>query len=923
MTCEQPLVRPRQHTMALDENVAEQKGEETGSDAEPSGVAIDNSDDEWQQVVEVAHQSDDEKEVPPPPVPDESLGTDAVRKARFMRRPGQPSKADKAAHDALHINFRSWCRYCVMGKGQHRHHPFGKKKKRGNKKKPADSGKDTVDDAVKGQEGTASQDEVESEDEEAHFPLISLDYCFMGTRKKAANRVPILVVREVHTKWLMAYYADKKGPVPWIVDAVIEDIKMLGYGNVKVVVKTDGEEAIIALRNAIIDKRSAPTVPKLASKKDPQSHGDIEVGVKMWAGQFRTLKFHTEGETGKFLPISCPAVTWLVQWAANSMNLFKIQDHGVTAHEAIGGRVCKTPLCPFGEHIQWKRAIDGVNPTKAESEWFDGIFLGVRPVSGESIVGSADGIVYCRTVRRVIDEDMWSMEGITRVAQTVRDVTTDRFGGAHPHRKSVPQMSDWSNRPQDDSKQADAEQSAPAAPVNLEASPDVGDSGSPARFDIGSHGDGEVGIDLDDEDAAFDLFGPDDLVDAPIPDPSNSRSRTSDGVRVMWTEQGIRVSDADAMAEDEVPTGPSSSRRRRIDSDDDAMIETEHGGPSKRGRAQRDSASEGMSPSAGDSASSQQVMNEIQENRQILAALLRGADITEVYSPERVVKACRGQNLVPGTSMDLTNGWDFTKKEDRDRAVVRVNQEKPNLLIGSPPCTLFSIIQNLNLEIRDDAWRQRFYEAREDAIKHINFCVKLYRLQASQGRYWLHEHPKTATSWQLDIMKQLVGEDGVLKVDSDLCRFGMVTKIKGVEFPAKKPTSFATNSWAVARELERKCKGDHIHGHLMEGRAKAAAVYPPALCKAICRGLRKQLEHDRSGLVNSQTFSANELASIVENGGYPQHWVDGFHEVDGKGKDVDDVHGNKILREQLHQLGCRNGVLWARGDGTGVELDAK
>ena len=203
-----------------------------------------------------------------------------------------------------------------------------------------------------------------------------------------------------------------------------------------------------------------------------------------------------------------------------------------------------------------------------------------------------------------------------------------------------------------------------------------------------------------------------------------------------------------------------------------------------------------------------------------------------------MVNACAGQNLKPGSSFDLTNGWDFTRQDHKLMAIAKIREERPNLLIGSPPCTYFSILQNLNLEIRNEDWRQNFYAEREKAADHVRFCVKLYRMQAAAGRYWLHEHPRSATSWQIPEMKKLMSEEGVVRAESDLCRFGMKIVIKGEEMAAKKPTSFATNAWVLGRELAKRCEGGHIHGHLMEGRAKAAAVYPPELCVAICRGLR-------------------------------------------------------------------------------------
>ena len=88
--------------------------------------------------------------------------------------------------------------------------------------------------------------------------------------------------------------------------------------------------------------------------------------------------------------------------------------------------------------VQWKIQSDSVNPRKAESEWYDGIYLGIRPISGESIIGTAGGITYCRMVTRVIDEDMWSMRGITDVPHCARDVEGDRNAGMHPRRDEAP-----------------------------------------------------------------------------------------------------------------------------------------------------------------------------------------------------------------------------------------------------------------------------------------------------------------------------------------------------------------------------------------------------------------------------------------------------------------------------------------------------
>ena len=67
----------------------------------------------------------------------------------------------------------------------------------------------------------------------------------------------------------------------------------------------------------------------------------------------------------------------------------------------------------------------------------------------------------------------------------------------------------------------------------------------------------------------------------------------------------------------------------------------------------------------------------------------------------------------------------------------------------------------------------------------------------------------------------------------------------------KKPTGWATNSPCIAQEVSELCPNRwrgamHRHVHLISGRAKAAEVYPPKLCKAILKGLRTQLRYDGS-----------------------------------------------------------------------------
>ena len=86
-------------------------------------------------------------------------------------------------------------------------------------------------------------------------------------------------------------------------------------------------------------------------------------------------------------------------------------------------------------------------------------------------------------------------------------------------------------------------------------------------------------------------------------------------------------------------------------------------------------------------------------DKHIISSYILGVDITEVYSPARVNEVARRWGLKPGSSVDLTNGYDFTKPEARKRAWAKIKEEDPFLIIGSPPCTLFSLLQELNIRL--------------------------------------------------------------------------------------------------------------------------------------------------------------------------------------------------------------------------------
>ena len=268
---------------------------------------------------------------------------------------------------------------------------------------------------------------------------------------------------------------------------------------------------------------------------------------------------------------------------------------------------------------------------------------------------------------------------------------------------------------------------------------------------------------------------------------------------------------------------------------------------------------------------------ETQLDKTMMKILLMNMEVAEVYSPPRVTQMARKMGLRAGWSLDLTThdsdgrAWDFNNKEMRNRAARRLLQDQPLLLVGSPMCTVYSSMNQINHgRMTAEEVEARFRYAR----RHLEFCVKLYNMQLEAGRYFLHEHPYGASSWNEPCIQKMMEKNNVVKVMGDQCMYGLKSKGKDGEGPARKSTGFMTNSVCIAQELNRRCPnraGFMVHRHVIleGGRTKQAQVYPQELCKAICIGLQKQIKADAAGQfllteMDNENTSSQDLMNVAK-----------------------------------------------------------
>ena len=99
-------------------------------------------------------------------------------------------------------------------------------------------------------------------------------------------------------------------------------------------------------------------------------------------------------------------------------------------------------------------------------------------------------------------------------------------------------------------------------------------------------------------------------------------------------------------------------------------------------------------------------------------------------------------------------------------------------------CTAFSTWQRSSNNIRDPVTVKGELKR---AKQHLEFCVELYRVQATAGRYFLHEHPAYASAWQTEITESIMKDEGVVKATSDQCQYACADEHGN---PVKRPTRF-------------------------------------------------------------------------------------------------------------------------------------
>ncbi len=851
-----------------------------------------------------------------------------IEEAAQLRKPTipvMPCSAEVEDHRRAHWPYRTWCKFCNMGRG------LGER--RGGRDQPHAVPIIGVDYFFITVEGFKLRKELKHPETEEGEKMLLAD-------RLERRIIKCVLVRCTETKCVFAHVIPCKGADEdnYVVDLVSSDVAWLGH--VKLLLKSDNERSLLVLiRKMLLEiKCQVPDLEKISNETsvayDSQGNGSTEVGVRTVRGQFRTLKVCLEDRIGQKIPSKHALTSWLLEHTCFVLNAVVKGPDGLTGWARARGRDFGGKLYAVAEQVFWKPPTKGPQHDPQGNmgpRLFPGTFLGFHRSSNAYWVLDANGnAVKSRALNSRTHEERWDKEILANLTVTPWSLRIKKDAEVVPLGEEVVKqkvdVKDIVTNPR-------------RLYITLKILREHGSTqGCPQCDHVRAFQETKSGIQHSDAcrrrimeamattaEGRMQLERYEGRLDRAVAERHDDL--LGDGAQASQAHEASDLGGAGPAAA-ERPAGVANADHRGAEDFEHASQEARAAYPDPSGPGIRG----GMGLPADEVPTEIPKPNEdvemfmgmlTQEDECITLIAHIGVEtknyqkehrkafrkvISEVYSPPRVTKllsALPPCELAPGFALDLTcidpqdgQPWDFDKAEKRKKALDKLRKEKPLFLIGSPACTAFCTWQRLNEQKCDSELMKKKLEK---ARMHLEFVVSLYREQLEGGRYFLHEHPKYATSWMEQCMANLQDVPGVDLVHADQCQYGAEVLV-GIHRgrPIKKPTGFLSNAPKLLDHLRRRCErrdglcsrrkgGRHA---ICEGRiARDAARYSRGLCKAMLRGMIAEMHH--KGIVRAGEIGLNAVTDDAEDERKMKGPEQGF-----SGAFRDDITG-QVLQDDL------------------------
>ena len=245
---------------------------------------------------------------------------------------------------------------------------------------------------------------------------------------------------------------------------------------------------------------------------------------------------------------------------------------------------------------------------------------------------------------------------------------------------------------------------------------------------------------------------------------TDRRDRDRDGQAVALAEQPVHVAAArpisDRDAEGGAARGGGEDEELAFDPDGDQHVRTAHGDVEDHGDG--DGAMQ-VEREVFDSVFSNWPQEQGAAATELLDLfLVHGVEsgvarlkVSELFSPPRPTVLPRAipdfSAFAPGSIFDLRCDRDglalaFLRADHRRAVRLRIKEEEPYLVVGSPLC----------IEFTDLFWKLRAHKVDPQVVRQrrieaeilLRFACEIFEMQMAMGNHFLHEHPAGADSWK-------------------------------------------------------------------------------------------------------------------------------------------------------------------------------
>ena len=305
-------------------------------------------------------------------------GRDEENKVPTLKVPATPTEAEWLEHQVTHTPPKAWCKHCSMGRGMRRAHGVN------------------VPDIEKRENGPKT---------------ISIDYTYLNDEDGNKDH-PQMVMVDHNNGRVFAYTVPRKGAIreaEWVPSRMIRDIDNMGYKDVIVQIKSDQEFAIVAIQEYIRLNRSSPIIPTNSPVGESECNGRAENAIRRVKEKTRTLIAQMEEGIQEKIQNGSNIIPWIVRWAGELISKYALGFDGKTPYERIRGERCRVPMAIFGECVLYLPLKTAKSfKEQAQPRMKQGIWLGVVERIEEAIIGTDRGIVKCRTVNRLPEDQRWN-----------------------------------------------------------------------------------------------------------------------------------------------------------------------------------------------------------------------------------------------------------------------------------------------------------------------------------------------------------------------------------------------------------------------------------------------------------------------------------------------------------------------------------